>query len=456
MRILLTKIKDTGAGAFSWEGKWPWADYVAQRSAAFLGSLAVGFGFGASSAFAEPLYSEIAVIPVPAIQSINPTGAFSFDISFFDANTQRDYVADRSNASIDVFSAATNSFLMHMPGTGANAFVGSVGAPDTGPNGVLVVNQPGQHVVYGGDGNSTVKAFDVGTSFPAAGSPVVTGLAAQGRADEMAFDPANNLLLVANDHGTPSPFVSLINTLTNTVVPGGKIIFDGSLGTPNATSGIEQPVWDPHTGRFYISVPEIGGSPDPGGIAVVDPIAGTVTKVYDLMDFGIAACGPTGLALGVGDQLMIGCGNGASILFDPTANGGKGAVIKTFALATGIDELTYDPSRGLFFLASSANGLSVIDGLSDTFIQQLITGPGAHSVSVDPVSNEVFVPVRATPLIAGCSTGCVEVFGIPEPGTLPLMAGGLLALVGLGWRRRQDVALGWQFWVRGDERRFDA
>jgi hypothetical protein len=408
---------------------------TARNYAIFVSCLALGFGLGGHSASAVPLYGETAIIPVPPIPS-NTAGLFSFDISFFDSNTQLDYVADRPNASIDVFSAATNSFVGRIDGTGLNAFVGSVASPDTGPNGVLVLNQFGQHVVYGGDGNSTLKAFNVVTGLPVAGSPISTGLAAQGRADEMAFDPIHSLLVVANDHGTPSPFVSIIDTTTNTVVK--KISFDGTSGTPNATNGIEQPAWNPNTGRFYISVPQIGGGADPGGIAVIDPVAGTVTKVYDLATFGIVACNPTGLALGVGNQLMIGCSNNQSILFDPTANGGNGAVIKTFMQATGVDELSFDPSLDLFFLASSANGISIIDGLADAFLQQLPTGfAGSHSVSVDPVSNEVFVPVRNNTLIAGCATGCIEVFSqIPEPGTLPLVGGGILAFLGLMRGRR--------------------
>jgi hypothetical protein len=407
-----------------------------KQNATLMGWLAVGLGLSFSPALAVPFYSEIAVIPVPAIAD-NPTGAFSFDISSFDANTQLDYVADRPNASIDVFSAITNSFVSRIDGTGLNAFVGTVPSPDTGPNGVLVLNQLGQRIVYGGDGNSTLKAFNVATGLPVPGSPIATGPSAQGRADEMAFDSVNSLLLVANDHGTPAPFVSLINTNTNTVVK--QITFDGTLGTPNATNGIEQPVWNANTGRFYISVPRIGASPDPGGIVAIDPVAGTVTKVYDLSTFGISACNPTGLALGQGNQLMIGCSSNQSILFDPTANGGNGAVIKAFTQATGVDELTFDPTLGLFFLASSANGISVIDGLGDIFLQQLSTGfAGSHSVSVDPVSNEVFVPVRNNALIPGCLTGCVEVFApIPEPGTLPLMFGGVLTLIGLALRRKK-------------------
>src|SRR5882757_7189957 len=125
-------LSDRGANSFG--GRIAMGINVTQRCASLVSCLALGFGFSVNPAVAGPIYSEVAVIPVPSIQSINPTGAFSFDISFFDANTQRDYVADRSNASIDIFSAATNSFLGRIDGTGSNAFVGSVGSPDTGPN----------------------------------------------------------------------------------------------------------------------------------------------------------------------------------------------------------------------------------------------------------------------------------------------------------------------------------
>src|ERR1051325_2790122 len=115
----------------------------------------------------------------------------------------------------------------------------------------------------------------------------------QGRADEMAFDPTDKILIVASDHGTPSPYVSPINTTTNTVI-GSPIVFDGTNGTPNATNGVEQPAWNPHTGKFYISVPRNGAVGDPGGIAVVDPLTHSVVKFFDFKDFGIAACNPTG------------------------------------------------------------------------------------------------------------------------------------------------------------------
>jgi len=398
----------------------------------------VALSLGANEAIAAPVYSEVDLIPVPPIGSINPTGSFSFDISFFAGNTQLDYVADRANASIDVFSAANNSFVQQITGTGANAFVGntpSPPSPDTGPNGVLVANG----VVYGGDGNSTVKALQLTAGNPPAiGSPISVGLAAQGRADEMAFDPADHILAVASDHGTPSPYISLIDTTTNTVMK--TVVFDGTSGTPNAGNGIEQAVWNGNTHTFYINVPQIGASPsDPGGIAVMNA-SGTVTKVYDFASFGISSCGPTGLAVGINNQLIVGCGSTQSFIFDPAANGGAGKIVAIFAGVTA-DELAFDPTNDLAFLTSNGT-LAVINALTDQFLQSLTTAAGSHSVSVDPVSNEVFVPVRNGRINdPNCVTGCIEVFAVPETSTLPLFAGGLFGIAALLWRRRRTTKL---------------
>ena len=36
----------------------------------------------------------------------------------------------------------------------------------------------------------------------------------------------------------------------------------------DATNGAEQPVWDPGTGKFYLSIPELGGPGGSGGGSV--------------------------------------------------------------------------------------------------------------------------------------------------------------------------------------------
>ena len=73
--------------------------------------LAAGVGVG--TAAAAPILTIQKYIPVPAdAANVQPGGAFTaFDISYFDPVTGDDFIADRSNASVDIFSGATQSFL---------------------------------------------------------------------------------------------------------------------------------------------------------------------------------------------------------------------------------------------------------------------------------------------------------------------------------------------------------
>ncbi|MDD5325219.1 MAG: hypothetical protein PHR71_07930, partial [Polaromonas sp.] len=67
-----------------------------------------------SPAIAAPTtYSLLATIAVPSdAANVQPGGVFTaFDVSFFDPTTRLYYVADRSNASVDIFSGASLSFL---------------------------------------------------------------------------------------------------------------------------------------------------------------------------------------------------------------------------------------------------------------------------------------------------------------------------------------------------------
>ena len=78
---------------------------------------ALAFGIAAGPAFAQ--YAFQTTIPVPPSPDNSVGGKFAtYDISFFDPTSQLDYVADRSNASVDIFSAATNSFVGRIGGTG--------------------------------------------------------------------------------------------------------------------------------------------------------------------------------------------------------------------------------------------------------------------------------------------------------------------------------------------------
>ncbi len=408
--------------------------------------LACATGLFADPALASPIYGLIGTIPVPADTAVNPSGKFSsYDISFFDANTQNYYVADRSNASVDVFSAATNTFITRVGG-----FVG-VGPTTSvsGPDGVLVVNLPGQHQLWAGDGNSTLKSFNIGpaNTYTPAFPPLNTG--GTKRVDEMAFDPSTNHIIVANNADNP-PFSTIYNAATGARIT--RTTFNG-VGTPNATGGIEQPTYNATTGKFYISVVQVNGT-GPGGVAEVDPNSGAVTRYIDLASFGISACGPAGLTTGLGGKLLVGCGDPSqSIILDPTKTGAA-TLVATIPQTSGADEVWYDPTTNRYFLAdrSDPSGpvLGIIDAVTNSFLQNVPTAPGAHSVAVDPVSGEVFVPLGASAGSANntiCGAGCIGIYGVvgqtavPEPGSFGLLVSTLAGFAGLlAWRARKTLS----------------
>ena len=211
----------------------------------------------------------------------------------------------------------------------------------SGPDGVVIV---GHKQIWAGDGDSTVKVIDI-ASMEIVRS-IATGDATKDkRVDEMAYDPRDHLLAVANNAAQP-PFVTLINTDSYEAV--GKIVFDGSNGTPDATkTGLEQPQWSAKNGLFYISVPQIVPGDDDaskarGGVSVIDPTTMTVTQTFEV-DY----CSPTGLTLGPNNQALVGCGGvfGQAPNLQvrtPVIDLTTGFEVKSFSFG-GEDQVWYDP-----------------------------------------------------------------------------------------------------------------
>jgi hypothetical protein len=402
-------------------------------------------------------YAFLTAIPVPASPDnpvtsnpAAPNGKFvTFDISYFDPLTQLDYVADRSNASVDIFSAATNTFIGRIGGSG-HLFSGQTSSNDTsGPDGVQVVNlpatgmSPAQHQVYAGNGNSTLLGFNIVSATTNIPLPVLaTGTPDQNRVDEMAFDPITRHLLVANN-AAPVPFATLIDTKTNSIIT--KIPFNGTNGAPVAGNGIEASDYSAKTGKFYLSIPQLGASGTSGGVAEIDPVTGAVLRVFDLAALGFDKYSPTGLAVAANGQILIGNGNaGQTIILDPT---GAGKVVASFSQVSGEDQVWYDPKTGRWFLAARNNPggpvLGIIDSNTDAFLQNLMTTFNDHSVAVDPISGEVFVPFGADANNSVCPNGCIAVFAaVPEPSTWAMM---ILGFAGVGYmayrRSRKNSAM---------------
>jgi hypothetical protein len=206
---------------------------------------------------------------------------------------------------------------------------------------------------------------------------------------------------------------------------------------------MEQSVWNPNTGTFFVSIPSFNGT-DPGGLAEINT-SGTVVNTVHFDTFGISSCSPTGLGLGGSGNLVVGCGTAGTqtVVFNPQTN-----FHTTVASVSGSDELWYDPTTHNFYLTGvNAAGDRVIDVFRDTalgltLLQSIdLTALGAdsvnaHSVAVNPLNGDIFVPLEGAAGNTLCPNGCVAVFAAPEPGSLPVLVVGLAGLIGLGVRRR--------------------
>ena len=322
-----------------------------------------------------PSTVRIAKINIPGV----PLKAF--DISWVDPAAGRYYLGDRSNASVDVIDITTNEVVAQIKG-----FVGAKKSNDiSGPDGV--VGTYSGREVWAGDGDSTVKVIDLTKNAIAA--TISTG--GKNRADEMSYDPKENVIAVANNADDP-PFVSIISVPTRQVIQ--KIEFTDS------TNGAEQSQYDPATGMFYISIPATNANPG-GEVDVIDPVKMAIVNKY-----GLKNCGPNGLALGPGNQLLAGCGNPhRAVVIDRT----NGTVLGDFSDVGGSDEVWYNAGDNRYYMGESAfQNLGIIDAGTLTTVGEVEAGLGAHSVAADQTSNHIFVPI-ATPDPA-CPNGCIAVF----------------------------------------------
>jgi hypothetical protein len=393
----------------------------------------------------------LSTVPVPVAPTNTTGGMYGFDISFVDQFNQTYYLGDRSNAAVDVVDASTGKFVQQITasppfaGVQLNATGTAVNNNISGPNGVATDGSG--TCLFAGDGPSRVVSFKLPSGTQV--GDVNTG--GTTRADEMAFDPKDRLLLVVNNAETP-PFATLISVGTDCALTlGQKIVYNF------ATNGAEQPAWDPGTQRFYESIPSISGTTDTpgttGAIARINPLTASVETL-----FAVPFCMPAGLSLNpTNETFMAGC----SVVYDTAGVPWFGAdtdsanpvqviidVNGVYVFVSGIgssDEVWYNSGDNHWYTgsqntpysphsATSTSGalsttdqgaglLGVIDGTSQnldqivpTFDVPLVSPPlgppgHSHSVAANASNNWVFVPLPANNAIPGCLTGCIGVYG---------------------------------------------
>jgi hypothetical protein len=209
----------------------------------------------------------------------------------------------------------------------------------------------------------------------------------------LAYDPLDQVILIANDQDTPHPFVSFISTETHAVL--GTIIYDGSNAEhPLSTGGIEQSVWNPVTKRFYISIPKTALNAN-GEIDEINPVTRVITAIFPTSAACGARGGPAGLALIPGQNLIASCGDVLAI--------GSGSVVNVAGVSG--DEIWFNPGDDRVYFGGGLDRISVnvVSALSPynvvtSLTVGLIATPPApshttHSVAANSELNRIFVPV---------------------------------------------------------------
>jgi hypothetical protein len=432
------------------------------RTALFSPLLVAGLGFG------NPVWADdnqhrgendralrlLSLTPVPVSAANNTGGAmYVFDIAFVDQATQTYYLADRSNKVVDVVDAKTGNFVKQIAAT--PGFAGFTGNNNTsGPDGVAAAF-PWLFVT---DAPSRVVAIDLRSG--ATVSQVKTDATSPNRADELAYDPEDGLILAINNADSP-PFGTLVSVDKTT----GALAVVKRITFTNATNGAEQPIWDPSTHRFYLSLPQIGPNVADGAVVRINPATATVEATYP-----VEHCGPAGLTRGPGDDgrhdALIGCNtvfDTAGNVWDATKNVpadprdviidlASGNIDREIFGAGAGDEVWYNPGDNNYYatgsgspqrpipfpIGSPANPvqgstpLAVIDAgdqklasLVPTFNTVVVVGTThisgtSHSVAANSANNHVFVATPANNAMlspdakTNCLTGCIAIFGHPD------------------------------------------
>jgi len=416
-------------------------------------------GANAQCVFTPPLTTQTTCVTAIAIPG-NPLR--SFDISFVNPDRAQFYFADRSNAAIQVIHTGSLKWQRSLGG-----FVGirlntngTVNNNISGPDGVASHGR----WVYGGDGDSTLKVFDIDGN-PATALKQVVPTGGTTRVDEMALTTDGTLLLAANNAEDP-PFATLFNangdSPKSNVSKISKISVDPSIMPAGAGLSLEQPSWDPGTSRFYTSIPVIANNPPgcnyvqvpgaitcDGGVLVVDPATVTTpTATYGAFNtttktgvIALHGCGPNGSTVGPNENILLGCTpqNNPSDVITLVLNA-VSRVQTPVNNITGSDEVWYNAGDNRYYTGSNRDCkvpgspcpsasqqkavMGVIDAGTNTLIEKVPQSSNSHSVAADSKRNLIFVP-QVAPVatvgvggdttsvgagICGTNNGCVAVF----------------------------------------------
>jgi len=373
-----------------------------------------------------------------AIQAPGPAVLTQGQKGFVDGDNY--YLADQSNKGLSIFDAERLAFIGRVGGMAGNLPAGGGTALTNGP-GPSAIAFSDHNTAWVSDGNSTTWIVDI-KKMMIIGS-VNTSIAACddgtnhycGRANEIAYDPEHNQILVQNPsplalaapHGAIDTYLSIVSAR-----PPYKIL--GTVSFPQHR-GQEAPVYNRRTNRWLTAV---------SGRQVV--VAGAVTELYhqylavinpesrplvvedsfliDCTALGITVpvtpANPTGRTFGINDppptlphsQLVVVPGCGRPIIM----NARTGAIVNSgITEVGGGNETWFNRGDGNFYV-TVGNTFGAINARTGQLSQTLPDTGGANPAAFSGL-NRVFTIVQAAATPTACTafgyqaSGCITVFG---------------------------------------------
>src|SRR6266849_1022506 len=329
----------------------------------------------------------VGLIPVPNWATSGPNQEAT-DLSSFNPVTQVLYYADRVNHAVLAIDTKTNSVLGLVP---VPKCTGSC------PSGVLVVTDLQKLVVT--DRATTVYIYDL--DLPGSQPAAVTVPTA---IDELDYDPIHQRVYIGN---TTAPFfltgIDLAGDNANTVV--------ASLPLPGSA---EQPRFNPVDGLMYLTIPSVG-------VLVFDPNGGSAGTGSLMATWTLSNCSGNGNWIDpVTNTMLVGCNNvGGQALISLV----DGTVLTRFPQANTDDVMGFNSGNRRWYSASGGNtndggncpatnagnvfpivGVFQAQPASSatkaTIVGGQCSGRNGSNLAVDPIHNNVYVPVRQWPLDA--------------------------------------------------------
>ncbi|MGH6768746.1 MAG: YncE family protein [Xanthobacteraceae bacterium] len=327
-------------------------------------------------------YKQVAAIAIPGAPIAD------FAVLVIDQTTGLGYLADKDNRGVVVFDTRTDKYVSRITGFVGKAKSGTL----SGPNGLLVTK--GGAELWASDGDSTIKVVDLKTGKITA--TITTG--GKRRANGMAFDPKNRIVIAVNSNDDPT-FISLLSSESRTIL--------AKIPVPQSAENLERSAWDARSGMFYTAIPVLREDPTKGILAQIDSKAGKLVKLHTL-----DGCHPHSLQIVSDSTIFLGCSSahgpnkkpgGDMAVFDITS----GKIIARHANQGGNGGSVLNPKLGRYFHSTTTGALMVVDTRTGKLVQKVTTSRGARSVGVSLANNRVYV---ATSAKFGPCGGCIAVY----------------------------------------------